>query len=89
MDRETKKADAEYAELRSLCVQKEIQRGKELSEKGILIGLDGPNYYQDIDDWFNEKVSEIKKKYGIISFTRGGKQDRIKHIIITERRAKE
>lgn len=67
VDRETKKkADAEYAELRSLCVQKEIQRGKELSEKGILIGLDGPNYYQDIDDWFNEKVSEIKKKYGII-----------------------
>ncbi len=59
-------ANKEYRELLEKRTQMIIKRRKELREEfGLTKVLDGPNRYQDIDDWFNEKFNDIKKKYGI------------------------
>ena len=59
-------ANKEYRELLEKRTQMVIKRRKELKEEfGLTKVLDGPSRYQDIDDWFNEKFNDIKKKYGI------------------------
>ena len=40
-------AEREFQKLTALYIQKEVQCEKELSEKGLLIGLDGPNFFKD------------------------------------------
>ena len=49
-------AEREFQKLTALYIQKEVQREKELSEKGLLIGLDGPNFFKDIQDWHRKEV---------------------------------
>ena len=59
-------ANKEYRELLEKRTQMVIKRRKELKEEfGPTKVLDVPSRYQDIDDWFNEKFNDIKKKYGI------------------------
>ena len=66
MDNKRREAmEREFQKLTSMYVQKEIQREKELSEKGLLVGLDGPNYFKDIRDWHRKEVKKLKDKYGI------------------------
>ena len=57
--------EREFQKLTSMYVQKEIQREKELSEKGLLVGLDGPNYFKDIQDWHRREVKKLRDKYGM------------------------
>ena len=38
---------------------------KSVAEKGLLVGLDGPNYFKDIRDWHRKEVKKLKDKYGI------------------------
>lgn len=58
-------AEKEFQKLTSVYVQKEIQREKELSEKGLSVGLDGPNFFKDIQEWHRREVEKLKDKYGI------------------------
>lgn len=58
-------AEKEFQNLSRLYVQKEIQRERELVEKGLLVGLDGLNYLKDIQEWHREEVEKLKNKYGI------------------------
>ena len=58
-------AEREFQKLTALYIPKEVQREKELSEKGLLIGLDGPNFFKDIQDWHRKEVEKLKEKYGI------------------------
>jgi len=57
--------EKEFQKLTSMYVQKEIQREKELSEKGLIVGLDGTNYFKDIQEWHRREVNKLKDKYGI------------------------
>lgn len=56
-------ANKEYRELLKKRTQMVIERDKDLNKRGLPKGLDGPNYYQDIDDWFDTEVNNLKKKY--------------------------
>ena len=58
------KANKEYRNLLRERTNMIIARDKELHEKGIPSGLDGPDYYKDIDEWFDSRVNGIRKKYG-------------------------
>ena len=59
------KANKEYKELLRERTYKVMERDRELHDRGLPVGLDGPNYYQDIDDWFDSCVEKIKEKYRI------------------------
>lgn len=58
-------AEKEFQKLTSMYVQKEIEREKELAEKGLLVGLDGPNYFKDIQEWHHKEVEKLKEKFDI------------------------
>lgn len=58
-------ANLEYHELLRERTEKVMIRDKELQKKGLPVGLDGPNYYADIQEWFLNELQKIKDKYGI------------------------
>ena len=56
-------ANKEYRDLLRQRSEKVMKRDEELQKRGLPQGLDGPDYYKDIDDWFDEKFNELKKLY--------------------------
>lgn len=59
-------ANKEYRDLLRQRSEKVMKRDKVLQKRGLPQGLDGPDYYKDIDDWFDKKYNELKKKYAEI-----------------------
>lgn len=59
-------ANKEYRELLSRRTKMVMQRDEELKRKKLPVGLDGPNYYQDIDSWFDAEFLKLKKKVQLI-----------------------
>lgn len=58
-------AEKEWADLLAEHTRRFEDRMRELKEKGIASHLDGENHYKDIDDWFQEELKALKKKYDI------------------------
>ena len=56
-------ANKEYRDLLRQRSEKVMKRDEELQKRGLPQGLDGPDYYKDIDDWFDKKFNELKIKY--------------------------
>ena len=58
-------ANKEYRELLGKRTKMVMQRDEELKRQNLPVGLDGPNHYQDIDDWFDSEFLKLKKRYGL------------------------
>ena len=66
MDKNTgSQANRKYKELLDERTKRVMQRDVELQRRNLPIGLDGFDYYQDIDGWFDSEVKKLKKEYGI------------------------
>lgn len=57
------KANAEWQELLKENTRRFAERMKELKENNVPNSLDGTNYFQDIEEWFQKETLAIQKKY--------------------------
>ena len=58
-------ANKEYWELLKKRAEIVAKRREELKKTGLTKTLDGPDPFRDIEDWFNEKFIELKKRYSV------------------------
>ena len=66
VDKETERiVNRQYEELRAERLRRIEIKDRELIQRGLPKGLDGPNYWQDIDDWYDGELNALREKYGI------------------------